>query len=214
MSEFLKDNLEAERRRSMTEADGNRSLRPHQQRREVPDVLSWIRCFSLYAAVVCSKWPHKSREMFTYQNRIVEEARRGGRGWIMYDTALRQQVTDIEKFDFSQLNQSLYSTTCLQFGNRAKVCPLCNMADHAFDECALHPNRALPMIGVRELISPGTGEDNRKGIDRPRKQLRRGPCFDWNSKKGCSRNQCLFEHRCSKCKGDHKSILCQQREDR
>ena len=167
---------------------------------------------SVNAAVVCSKWSHKSREMFAYQNRILEEARRGGRGWIMYDTALRQQITDIEKFDFSQLNQSLYLTMCLQFGNRAKVCPLCNMADHTFDEC--DPNRALPMIGVRELMSPGTGEDNRKGIDRPRKRPRWGPCFNWNSKKGCSRNQCLFEHCCAKSKGDHKSISCRQKEDK
>ena len=51
MAELLSDNLEAERRTAL--ADCGESG-PRVGRREVPDLLSWLKCFSLYAAIVAS----------------------------------------------------------------------------------------------------------------------------------------------------------------
>ena len=49
-------------------------------------MLSWLHCFSLYAAVITSKYPHKARELWVYQATMVAEQRRcGGRGWLLYD---------------------------------------------------------------------------------------------------------------------------------
>ena len=62
MAEFLKNNMEVERRRALAEPGTGQSLRAHHPRREVPDVLSWLRYFSIYAAVICSKWPEKNRQ--------------------------------------------------------------------------------------------------------------------------------------------------------
>ena len=42
-------------------------------RREVPDVLSWLHSFSLYAAVICSKFPHKARELWVYQALMIAD---------------------------------------------------------------------------------------------------------------------------------------------
>ena len=54
MSELLSDNLEAERRRALSEMGESG---PRVSRREVPDLLSWLKCFILYAAIVASQYP-------------------------------------------------------------------------------------------------------------------------------------------------------------
>ena len=166
----------------------------------MPDVLSWLQSFSLYAAVICSRYPNKNRELFAYQNFIVGEARRGGRGWLMYDMAFRQQMTSIEGTNFAVLNQSLYSTTCLAYGGRVKACPSCTLLDHGQDECALKQLDPNAMGRVEEI---------RKSNEYPsRKRYRRGACLNWNGPKGCSNAVCKWEHKCLKCGGDHKKMVC------
>ena len=51
MAELLSHNLEVERRRAL--ADYGESG-PRVGRHEVPDLLSWLKCFSLYAVIVAS----------------------------------------------------------------------------------------------------------------------------------------------------------------
>ena len=71
----------------------------------------------LYAAVVASEHPEKVRELFAYQAMMVNEARRcGGRGWLLFDAAFRQQVQSFGTIDFAKINQSLFSTTFLAYG--------------------------------------------------------------------------------------------------
>lgn len=86
MAELLRDNMEAERRRAGSGSDATMGA----SRRDIPDILSWLHSFSLYAAVVGSRYPRKSKELLAYQALIISEHRRcGGRGWLLYDTALR-----------------------------------------------------------------------------------------------------------------------------
>ena len=77
MAELLKDNMEVERRRMLNDGgfpQSHFSGRP--TRREVPDLLSWLQCFSLYAAVVTSKFPEKRNEHWAYQATLIGEVRR------------------------------------------------------------------------------------------------------------------------------------------
>ena len=122
MAELLRDNMEAERRRWQTEEGPPQSH--FASRREIPDMMSWLQCFTSYVAVVISRHPEKARELLAYQAMMIGEARRcGGRGWLLYDAAFRQQITSFETVDFSKINQSLYSTTFLAYGGgRAKFC--------------------------------------------------------------------------------------------
>ena len=211
MAELLKDNMEAERRRLVGDTSA-----PHPQfagrasRREVPDILSWLLCFNIYAAVVCSKHPEKIQQLLAYQVMMISEARRcGGRGWALYDSAFRQQIRSFETVDFSKINQSLYSTTFLAYGGgRPKFCPDCMMADHAHEDCALHPNRAMPVVHMR----PQEGRDRavesgERGFEPRRKRERPGPCYAWNEGK-CSFTRCRYEHVCSHCSGEHKKAQC------
>lgn len=207
MAELLKDNVEAERRR-MVAGDSGQGQRP--SRREIPDFESWMQCFSAYAAVVGSKYPHKCRELWAYQALMIAEHRKcGGRGWLAYDSAFRQQIVSLEETDFSKLNHGLYSTTFLAFGGRGQFCSRCLLSDHTQEECALHPNRALPVVQFRE---PG-GMNRREGMSSQgerKKKGRRGACFAWNDGH-CPTPYCRFEHVCSKCGGDHKRQVCRGR---
>ncbi len=169
MAELLKDNMEAERRRWQQEgASSQGPFMGRVTRREIPDVLSWLQCFTTYAAVVTARYPEKTRELLAYQAMIISEARRcGGRGWLLYDAAFRQQIRSFETVDFSRINQSLYSTTFLAYGSgRTRFFPDCMMADHAREECALHPNRSLPMVQMREAEGRPRAPDPKRRRDR------------------------------------------------
>ena len=200
MAELLKDNLEAERRRFVAEGTGGMShFTNRQSRREVPDILSWLHCFSLYAAVVTSKYPEKTKELLAYQATIIAEARRcGGRGWALYDAHFRQQMASLESADFSKINQSLYSTTFLAYGSKARSCTTYMLPDHTDEECALHPNREVPLIRMREPAARTREEIRMVRPEMGRKKPRKGACFAWNGSE-CARKNCFFEHACSRC---------------
>ena len=115
--------MEAERKRALAEIRA--SSDPHikaPQLREVPDMLSWLQCFSLFAGIVISKHPEKAKELLAYQALMIYEARRiGGRGWAQYDACFRQQIQSLSSANFGTLNQSLYSTTFLAMRGFALV---------------------------------------------------------------------------------------------
>ena len=204
MSDLLKDNMESERRRRGTDNSGTPSAGT-TSRREVPDILSWLHCFSLYAAVICDKYPQKARELWAYQAMMIAENRRcGGRGWLLYDTAFRQQVWSIEKTDFSQLNQALYSTTFLAYGGKGQFCSRCLASDHTQDDCALHPTPMVPWVRLKDQARGGRREDRHHHETR---RNWKGPCYAWNDGR-CTAPYCRFEHVCSRCGGDHKRRVC------
>ena len=204
MAELLKDNIEVERRRL---ASGDTLQGPRLGRREMPDFESWLQCFSAYAAVVTSKYPQKARELWAYQATMIAEHRKcGGRGWLLYDMAFRQQITSLEATDFSRINQSLYSTTFLAYGGRGQFCVRCMMSDHTQEECALNPSRALPVVHWRD---PGAGPSRREDFE-PRRRGSRGACFAFNDGR-CTSPYCRFEHVCSRCGGNHRKSACRPR---
>ena len=68
MAELLKDNIEAERRR-VAVAEGSSGI--PNLRREIPILLGWLSCYSLFAAIVCKRYPEKAKEMWAYQATII-----------------------------------------------------------------------------------------------------------------------------------------------
>ena len=209
MAELLKDNLELERRRCLSEGETSQGLLLQRSaRREVPDLLSWLQCFSSFAAVLSSRYPKKARELWAYQATIISEQRRcGGRGWHLYDAMFRQQISSIESMDFSKLNQGLYATTFLAYGGKGQVCKECLSSDYSHDDCALHPSRSMPVVRVREARQASFPEEPRpRGQDR--KRGARGACFAWNDG-DCTNSYCRYSHVCSRCgNGEHKRPMC------
>jgi hypothetical protein len=114
MAELLHNNMEYESRQATSDSSGSKGGRA--SRREVPDLLSWITCFGIYASVICAKSPEKAKHLLAYQTLIahVREAHRcGGKGWQTYDSIFRQQVENKPKADWTVLNSSLYITSFL-----------------------------------------------------------------------------------------------------
>ncbi len=201
MAELLRDNVEAERRKGTGEGESSQP-----RRREIPDILSWVQCFSAYAAIVGTQYPGKWKELLAYQALIVSEYRRcGGKGWLLYDAAFRQQITDFEGTDFSKLNQSLYLTTFAAHAGKGRSCGYCMLADHSQEECALRPQHTNRESSRREERREPGKEREERG-----RQRRRGACFAWNDG-NCALPYCRFEHVCSKCFGSHRRSACQNR---
>lgn len=215
MAEMLSDNMELERRRALAESEGGAIVK-QSGRREIPDVLSWLHCFSLYAAVLCSKHPSKAKELWAYQALMISETRRcGGRGWRLYDSTFRQQLSSPETADFSKLNDSLYATTFLAYGTRKQCCPNCLLPDHIAEECALYnpkptnesgPSGSTIRHGERSHVKGGYEEKHGRG-EWHRKRSRKGACYGWNDGK-CVTQHCQYEHVCSRCYGDHRRPAC------
>ncbi len=206
MAELLKDNVEAERRRLAAGESGTARV----SRREVPDFESWLQCFSSYAAIVATQYPHKARELWAYQALMIAEHRKcGGRGWLLYDAAFRQQITSLEGTDFSRVNQGLYATTFLAYGGRGQFCARCMSSDHAQEECALHPNREVPVVQLQDSRGRSRREEQVLGEQR-RRRGRRGACYAFNDGR-CAVPFCRFEHVCSVCGGEHKKSVCRAR---
>ena len=106
MADLLQDNLEADRRRATAQRGQAKATW-----REVPDLLSWAQCFSVYVGVVV-KHPHRVKQLLVYQATILREARRcGGNGWRAYYVMFRKLAVTDDTIDWLRLNPSLYATT-------------------------------------------------------------------------------------------------------
>ncbi len=209
MAELLKDNIEVGRRKDLQDgargsgcSGGNKA-----SRREVPDLLSWVQCFGVYAAVLASKFPEKARELWAYQVLIVKEARRcGGTGWKEYDSMFRQQASSAVQLEWTKLNSSLFSVTFLTQSGRGKNCSLCQESDHASAECALATPAVAP-LGVQ-------GEPRERRLtssqDRPWRPKSDRVCYSWNEGRCSHAPYCRFRHVCAGCQGEHKVSDCRR----
>ena len=84
MCELLKDNIEAERKRTVSEsrASGDPLLKATQLR-EIPDMLSWLQCFSLLKSEGVTGVPGSND---------IRSPQDWARGWAQYDASFRQQI--------------------------------------------------------------------------------------------------------------------------
>ena len=209
MAELLNDNMEAEWRRALMESEISPYVSQHRPGcRKVPDILSWLHRFSLYAAVVCCSHPTKAKQLWAYQAMMINEARRcGGRGWLLYDAAFCQQISSLEAVDFSKINQSLYSTTILAYENRRQCCPNCMLPDYSLEECSLYMGKPSPAAIWSGFPARGREDRHSRSGESSKKCNRKGACYTWNDGR-CTTYPCPYEYVCSKCFGDHKRSTC------
>ena len=174
-------------------------------RREMQDLMSWLQCFSTYAAVMCSKYPEKARKIWAYQVTMISKfCRCGGREQRLYDTSFDQHAASLELTDFNKINQGLYTTPFLTYGGNGQFCQSCMMLDHSHEECALHLNWVVPVVCIRESASGGMREE----VCLPRGLEYRGACLAWNDG-WCTIPYCKFSHVCSQCTSpDYRRPLC------
>ena len=215
MAELLKYNLEADRRRTIQGGAAATAMlwiagKSAGTRREVPDILSCVQCFSTYACVLGDAFPQKARELWAYRCLMVREARRCGEtGWRDYDCMFRQQAASAVELEWDKLNSSLYAVTFLAHqSGRGKVCRWCQGTDHSSGECALGLDRASnrTVSPTRTLVAK---EFRSAGVSRGKGSAEK-ICFSWNNGKCRFQPYCRFRHVCSTagCQEDHRAVDC------
>ena len=92
------------------------------------------------------------------------------------------------------------------------------MADHAREECALHSNRSLPVVQLKEAGRVATRESWRaprepeRPSDPKKRRVRRRVCFAFNEGLCKFGPDCHFEHQCTVCEAyeDHGMAKCKE----
>lgn len=202
MAELLRDNMELNAGDPLARHLG---MQPSCQ--EVPDLISWVQCFGIYAAVVSVSHPDQILQLLAYQMMVVRKAIRcGGRGWQSYDAMFRQQAAISPSVDWSKLNNSLYLTMLLQQQNgRGRTCVHihCMETDHTSKDCTLapiHPWR-YSAHAKGEPASELSSNDNKRNKGQGTKV-----CYSWNDGR-CSVPYCRYQHICAKCSfPTHKAL--------
>ena len=65
-----------------------------QTRKIIPDLATWVQCFSLYVATIATKFPGRVPELMAYQTIIaIASQRYRWPSWIVYDQNFRQEAT-------------------------------------------------------------------------------------------------------------------------
>ena len=119
---------------------------PAPARLPVTDISRWLERYSLMAAIICTRFPHKAGELFAYQATIVRAERNyEGKRWVTYDRQFRREALARKDLNWSITDPRLYNEA---FTGRARAiarCAFCLQDDHAEAQCPKNPNR--PVFG-------------------------------------------------------------------
>ena len=64
-----------------------------QARKIIPDLATWLQCFSLYVATLAPKFPDRIAERMSYQTIIAKTSQRyRWPSWVVYDQNFRQEA--------------------------------------------------------------------------------------------------------------------------
>ena len=165
----------------------------------VSNILEWIRCFSLYVAILSRSAPHRVPDLLSYQALIIEaQMEYPGDHWLGYDRRFRQRAA--------------VTLWHLAFAGRPSIarCKYCFSIAHCSRDCELAPDPDPP--AQEQPAAP-----SRRSEAVP---SRPPICFAWNidPSAGCTRKNCKFEHICYICARDpsihnknHKAVGCPHR---
>ena len=66
-----------------------------QQKRLIPDLATWVQCFSLYTVIICSQSPECITDLLGYMCQIVRASHRfKWPSWVIYDQNFRQEAAE------------------------------------------------------------------------------------------------------------------------
>lgn len=83
---------------------------PPPARLPIMDISQWVERFSLMAAVLCTKFPHKAGEFLAYQASIIRAERNyEGKRWVAYDRQYHRQALARQDLNWSVTDARLYN---------------------------------------------------------------------------------------------------------
>ena len=106
----------------------------------ISNILEWIRCFSLYVAILSCSAPHRVPDLLSYQALIIEaQMEYPGDHWLGYDRRFRQRAAVTKTTKWSKIDTTLWH---LAFAGRPSIarCKYCFNVTHCSSDCELAPN--------------------------------------------------------------------------
>ena len=107
----------------------------------ISNILEWIRCFSLYVAILSHSAPHRVPDLLSYQALIIEaQMEYPGDHWLGYDRRFRQRAAVTKTTKWSKIDTTLWH---LAFAGRPSIarCKYCFSVTHCSSDCELAPTR-------------------------------------------------------------------------
>ena len=174
-----------------------------QAKRLLPDVATWIQCFSIYTAIVLHYQPDRATAMLMYMSKISNlSSKFKWPSWVIYDQAIRQEAADSGRTDWSKIDSGIHSQC---FNGMAKSgegwCRFCHSLDHLYESCPLRP---IEVPGTKRAASHSTYPTPKRG------NMSAPVCGKYNAFNGkCSFGpSCKYLHICKKCRGEHPVTQC------
>ena len=173
-----------------------------QQKKLIPDLGTWIQCFTIYTGVICAHHPTRLPDLLSYQYQITRVSQRyRWPSWVIFDQNFRQMVADRGSTTLAHLDPTLF-TQC--FSGQAKEnntwCLYCHSLEHSSSTCSLRPPP-----GKRP--KPSTADTAPSPV--PQSSADPQICRNFNRVKGCRfGDRCYRIHRCAGCGKRHPVTKC------
>lgn len=173
-----------------------------QARKIIPDLATWLQCFSLYVATLATKFPERIAELMSYQTIIAKTSQKyRWPSWVVYDQNFRQEAAGNPNQSWAKVDPSIYAQCFTgQALNAESWCARCQNLDHTSANC---PFRQRKRSWNTAMGSGGSQAHNRTGLD---SQV----CLKYNKFNGDCKfgKDCRFSHVCSSCKEPHPVNRC------
>lgn len=177
------------------------SARSH--RRLIPDITTWVQCFSIYTSVLATKHSEHVPELLAYMRDIIRVSRQfKWPAWIIYDTNYRQHMAETGGKDWSKVDPSIYSRCLTGWARPTSWCEWCVSLDHDSNDCPFSSARG------RERRTQPYPSTSRSSV--PSRASQPQTCIKFNKYGGdCKFGQaCKYRHVCSICEEPHPKSKC------
>ena len=168
------------------------------RRGPITDILVWVECFSLMAAVLAEKFPAKAPQLWAYLRRIVHAARNyQGSAWVAYDRLYRRQALAHHSLDWAQEDSALYNEAFVGHARPIARCRHCLSEFHAAEACPELPQTPpwppQYAVGPTQMLPPPWSYPE--------------ICRKFNENR-CYSRRCKYRHSCLNCGHPHPAVVC------
>ena len=108
-----------------------------EARKIIPDLATWVQCFSIYAATLSAKHPARMPELMAYQTIVAKASQRyRWPSWIVYDQNFRQEAAGNPYQSWARVDPSIYAQCFTgQAISAENWCTRCQCLDHTTASC-------------------------------------------------------------------------------
>ncbi len=169
---------------------------------EKTDLATWLQCFSVYTAVLISKYPERATSLLLYQKNIAYLSQRfRWPSWVVYDNTFWSEAANNSKTDWSQIDYGVHSRS---FHNQTLLrdswCSNCHAVDHLRTDCPYAKTGDPPK---KRPAAPYPTNPKRHNTD-PNTAI----CVNFNRMTCRYGVRCNYRHACLRCQGPHRETMC------